>query len=144
MACYRDRLTFLYVDGVRTSQATPMGLHSRLRGQLYFLYVEDVRTPQEMPMGLHGLLRGQPYFLYVEDVRTSTETQASMACYGNSFTFLYVDDVTSQETPMGLPWLLSYGDRYRFLYVDDVRTSQETSICLLGLLQGIALNFICR
>jgi hypothetical protein len=32
---------------------------------------------------------------------------ASTACYGHSFTLLYVDDVrTSQETPMGLHGLL--------------------------------------
>jgi hypothetical protein len=59
-------------------------------------------------MGLHALLKGQLYFLY-GDVRTSQETQiwASMACYRDSFTFLYVgDNRTSQETHMGLHGLL--------------------------------------
>jgi hypothetical protein len=59
---------------------------------------------------------------------------ASTACYGDSFTFLYVDDVrTSQETQAFIAY---FGDSFTFLYVDDVRTSQETSICFHGLLQG--------
>jgi hypothetical protein len=37
-------------------------------------------------------------FLYVDDVRSSLESHASTACYGDSFSFLYVDDVrTSLE-----------------------------------------------
>jgi hypothetical protein len=46
-------------------------------------------------MGLHGLLQRHLYVLYVADVRTSQETHlwASTACYSNSFTFLYADDV---------------------------------------------------
>jgi hypothetical protein len=48
-------------------------------------------------MGLLGLLWGQLYFLYVVQVRISQETHlwASMACYGDRFTFLYVDVRTS-------------------------------------------------
>jgi hypothetical protein len=42
-------------------------------------------------------------FLYVDYVRTSLEAQSSTACYGDGFTFLYVDDVL---TPMGLYGLL--------------------------------------
>jgi hypothetical protein len=57
-----------------------------------------------------------------------------MACYGNSFTFLYVDDVrTSQETPMDLH--ACYGNSFTFLYVDEFRTPQEISIVLQGLLR---------
>jgi hypothetical protein len=53
-----------------------------------------------------------------------TTTQASTACYGDSFTFLYADeDRTSQEI-QALP--ACYGDNFTLLYVDDVRTSQET------------------
>jgi hypothetical protein len=47
-------------------------------------------------MGLHGPLRGYFYLFYVYDVRTSQETRlwvSITACYGDSFTFLYVDDV---------------------------------------------------
>jgi hypothetical protein len=48
----------------------------------------------------------------------------SRAHYGDSFTFLYVDDVcTSQETYAPT---VSYGESFTFLYVDDVYTSQET------------------
>jgi hypothetical protein len=49
-------------------------------------------------------------------------------CYGDSFTFLYVDDVhASQET---LVWASTacYGNSFTSLYVDDVRTSQETHV----------------
>jgi hypothetical protein len=46
-------------------------------------------------MGLHALLRDNFNVLYVYDVRTSQETHlwASMPCYGDSFTSLYVDYV---------------------------------------------------
>jgi hypothetical protein len=36
------------------------------------------------------------------------------------------------------------GDSFTFLYVDDVRTSQDTRVGLRGLLRGIALLFVCR
>jgi hypothetical protein len=65
------------------------------------------------------------YFLYVDYVRTSKETHlwASTACYWDSFTFSYVDDVcTSQEAQTSTAW---YGDSFTFLYVYDVCTSQE-------------------
>jgi hypothetical protein len=40
-------------------------------------------------------------FYNADNIRTSQDTQAFTACYGVSFTFLYVDDVhTSQETLM--------------------------------------------
>jgi hypothetical protein len=51
-----------------------------------------------------------------------------MACYGDGFTFLYVDDVrTSQKTYV---WASTayYADRFTLLYVNDVRTSQETHL----------------
>jgi hypothetical protein len=49
-----------------------------------------------------------------------------MACYGDSFTFLYVHDVrTSQETSLWASTAYD-GDRSTFQYVDDIRASQET------------------
>jgi hypothetical protein len=58
-----------------------------------------------------------------------------MACYGDSSTFLCVDDVrTSQETYLWTS-VVSYGDSFALLYVDDVRTSQKTRIGLHGLLR---------
>jgi hypothetical protein len=51
-----------------------------------------------------------------------------MACYGDRFTSLYVNDVhTSQETYL---WTstTSFGDSFTLLYADDVRTSQETRL----------------
>jgi hypothetical protein len=50
-----------------------------------------------------------------------------MACYGNSFTFLYVDDDdTSQETHL---WASTacYGDSFTLLCVDGAHISQEAS-----------------
>jgi hypothetical protein len=60
---------------------------------------------------------------------------ASTACYGNSFTFFYVDDVrTLQETRMGLRGLLR-GQLYLFFYfllsanqsLNDLITDQQTN-----------------
>jgi hypothetical protein len=65
-------------------------------------------------------------FVYVDDVRTSEEThlRASTACYWYNFTFLDVDDVcTSQETQLRAS-TTCYWDNFTFLDVDDVRTSQ--------------------
>jgi hypothetical protein len=46
-----------------------------------------------------------------------------MACYRDSFTFLYVDDVrTSQETHLQVS-TACYRASFTFLYVDDVRAS---------------------
>jgi hypothetical protein len=36
-ACYEDSFIVLYVDDIRTSQETPMGLHGLLWGYLYFI-----------------------------------------------------------------------------------------------------------
>jgi hypothetical protein len=59
---------------------------------------------------------------------------ASTACYGDSFTILYVVDVrTSQQTHAST---VSYGDNFTFLYVDDVRTPQETHVS--------RFTFLCR
>jgi hypothetical protein len=81
--------------------------------------------------------------MYIDDVRTSQEThlQASMACYGDSFTFLYVDrHRTWQETHV---WTSTacYGDSFMF-YVNDVRTIQVTPIGLHGLLRADLYSFI--
>jgi hypothetical protein len=65
-----------------------------------------------------------------------------MACYGNSFTVLYVDDVhTSQETCL---WASTafYGDSFDFLYVDDVRTSQETHLWTSTACYGDSFTFL--
>jgi hypothetical protein len=60
---------------------------------------------------------------------------ASMACYGDSFTFLYVDGVlTLQEIHLQAS-TLCYGDSFTVLYVDDVPPSQETPMDRHGLLR---------
>jgi uncharacterized membrane protein len=61
-----------------------------------------------------------PIFYTMWDPQHLTILSASTACYRDSFTFLYVDDVlTSLETrPVT-------GRALLFLYVNDVRTSQE-------------------
>jgi hypothetical protein len=59
--------------------------------------------------------KGRALLLCVDYVRTSQGTQlwAPAACYGDSFTFLYVDVRTSQETHQ---WASSvcYGDSFIF------------------------------
>jgi predicted RNA-binding Zn ribbon-like protein len=55
-------------------------------------------------------------FLYVVNIRSSQETRlwASMACYGDSYTFLYVVSIrSSQETRLWVS-MASYGDSYTF------------------------------
>jgi hypothetical protein len=79
----------------------------------------------------------------MDDVRTSQETRpcAVDACYGKSFTSLYVDDVrTSQETrPCAVN--ACYGESFTSLYVDDVRTSQETCPCAVNASYGAISTF---
>jgi hypothetical protein len=66
---------------------------------------------------------------------------ASMACYRDSFTFLYVDDVrTSQNTHLRAS-TVCYRDSITFLYVVDVRTSQETHLWPPWPVTGIVLLF---
>jgi hypothetical protein len=65
---------------------------------------------------LDCLLGNSFTFLYVDDVRASQEAQTSIACYEESFTFLYVYDVrTSQKAHA---FTACYVDRFTFLYVD--------------------------
>jgi hypothetical protein len=68
--------------------------------------------------------------------------QASMACYGDSFTFYYVYYVrTSQETQASLA---CYADSFTFLYVNYVRTSQEIRLWPPRPVKGIASLLIYR
>jgi hypothetical protein len=63
-------------------------------------------------------------FIYIDDVCTSQEAYTFTARNMDSFTFLYVDDVcTSQEA---YTFTARNMDSFTFLYVDNVRTSQET------------------
>jgi hypothetical protein len=61
--------------------------------------------------------------------------------YGDSFTFLFVDDVrTSQETPTchhGLLW-----GYLHFLYADDIRTSQGTHQWVTAASYGDVFTFL--
>jgi hypothetical protein len=45
----------------------------------------------------------------------------------DSFTYIYIYVRTSQETRLWAP-TVSYGDSFTFIHVDDVRTSQETCL----------------
>jgi hypothetical protein len=77
-------------------------------------------------------------FVYVDDVRTLQEThlRPSTACHGDSFNFEYVDDVrTSQETHLR-PSAACYGGSFTFIYVYYVRTSQETHLRLSAACYG--------
>jgi hypothetical protein len=65
----------------------------------------------------------------------------STGCYGDSFTFLYVDDVRiSEETHL---WASTacYGDNVTLLYVDYVRTSQETRLLSSTACYGESFTF---
>jgi hypothetical protein len=74
---------------------------------------------------LHSLL--QLYFSF-KLCSTSQETRpwASTACYGNSFTLLYIDDFVLHGKQIRAS-TSCYGDSVSFLCV-DIRTSQETHI----------------
>jgi hypothetical protein len=59
-----------------------------------------------------------------------------MACYGNSFTSLYVNEVPFRRKHTYGPPRPVTGIALLFLYVDHVCTSQETPMGLHGLLPG--------
>jgi hypothetical protein len=67
------------------------------------------------------------------------------ACYGDTFTFFYVDDVcTSQEAHIRGS-MACYGDNFFLLYVDDIRTTQEThmwasTVCCRAVLSYIPIH----
>jgi hypothetical protein len=62
------------------------------------------------------------------DAQHLTTLRTSTACYGDRFTFLYVDDVrTPYETYLPAS-TACYRDNFTFLYADDVRISQETHL----------------
>jgi hypothetical protein len=77
-------------------------------------------------------------FLYVNNIHTSQETHmwAFTVCYGDSFTFCMDIVRTSHEVHL---WAstVCYGNSFTILvYVDNnVRTSQETPVVNYGLLQ---------
>jgi hypothetical protein len=90
-----------------------MSLYGLLWGSLYsFICRWCLYLTGYTPMGLHGMLRDSFTFLYVDYVSTSQATHlwASTTCYGDRFTILYVGDIrTSQATHLwGLHGL--YGD----------------------------------
>jgi hypothetical protein len=75
------------------------------------------------------------------DPQHITNLQTSTASYGDSFTFLYGDDVrTSQETRLW-PSTTCYGDSFTFLYVHDVRTAEDTHLGPPRPVMGIDLLF---
>jgi hypothetical protein len=79
-----------------------------------------------VPHRKHGPPRyvtGIALLLICRSRRTSQAAWTTTVRYGDSFIFVYVNDVrTSQEA-----WTTTvrYGDSFIFVYVDDVRTSQE-------------------
>jgi hypothetical protein len=80
-------------------------------------------------------------FSYIDGVRTSQDThlRASTACYGDTFTFLCVDDVrTSQETHASMA---CYGDSFTFCFVDGVSTSQDTHLWASTARYGYSFTF---
>jgi hypothetical protein len=102
------------------------------------LFCRYVRISQEIHLEASAVCYGDSFnFLYVDNVRSSQETRlwSSSTCYSDSFAFLYVDDVrTSQETPIGFHDLLRA--TFTFLYVDDVRALQEARLWLSPVCYG--------
>jgi hypothetical protein len=125
-----DNFTFFYVDGVHTSQETLLWASMACYRDSLTLYMLMVFTPHRKliygpPQPLTGITS---HFYIVYGVRTSQETHLSVsaACYGDSFTILYVDYVrTSQENHLWA-YPACYRDRFTFMYIYDVRTSRET------------------
>jgi hypothetical protein len=60
------------------------------------------------------------------DPQHLTTLWTSTACYGDSLTLLYVDDVRASQETQVRPSTACYWDSCTLLYVDDVRTTQET------------------
>jgi hypothetical protein len=87
---------------------------------LLFLYA-GVRTSLETQAST--ACYGDTFTFLYAGIRTSLETQASTACYGDSFIFLSAGVRTSLQTQASTA---CYGDRFTSLYVDSVRTSLET------------------
>jgi hypothetical protein len=68
--------------------------------------------------------------IYVGDIRTSQETHlwVRTACYGDSFTLIYVGNIhASQETHLCVR-TACYGDSFTLIYVGNIHTSQETRL----------------
>jgi hypothetical protein len=106
------------------------------------------------PMGLHGVTEiTLLLYTYMSSYLTGRHLWASTACYGASFTVLYVHDFrTSQETFMGLcsllrGWLYFFICRCSYVTANtpDVRTSQETYLWASTACYGDSITFfICR
>jgi hypothetical protein len=65
-------------------------------------------------------------FLYVDDVRTSQEAHISTAVMGIVLLF-YISMMFVPHRKHMFPLPVN-GDNFTFLYVDDVRTSQEAHV----------------
>jgi hypothetical protein len=81
-------------------------------------------------MVVHGLLRGiaLQFYMYKMLIPNRKHLWTATACYGDSFTFLYADDVRTSKEIHLWAYTACYGDCFIFLYVYDVRTSQETHL----------------
>jgi hypothetical protein len=124
-ACYGDSFTFLYLADVRTSQETYLCASTACYGHSFdLLYIADVRTSQETHLWTSTSCYGDSFtFLYLADIRTSQETHLWPPRPATGIALLlYLADIrTSQETHL---WASTacYGDTFTFLYLDDVRT----------------------
>jgi hypothetical protein len=109
---------------------------------LLYVLVDDVHTSKETHLWSYtGCYRHSFTFLYVDNVTTSQQTQTSTACYGDSFTVLYVyNDLTSQEGHLCASRACCC-DSCTFLYA-DVRTSEETQVSTAW--YGDRFFFMCR
>jgi hypothetical protein len=126
---------FLYADYLHTTQETYLWTSTACYGYTFtFSYVDDVLIPRKHIHALSRPITEIALLLYrsIWFVPHRKQLLVSTACYGDRFTFVYVDVRTSQET---LLWTSAacYRDGFTALSVDKVRTSQEIPMSLHGL-----------
>jgi hypothetical protein len=101
-ACYRDNLTFVYVDDVRTSQETRPLTGRALFSYMYIMFVPHRKHISPWPVTVMALLI---YMLMM--FLPHWKHKPPRPFTGIALLFLYVDAVrTSQETPVDLHGLL--------------------------------------
>jgi hypothetical protein len=93
-------------------------------------------------MGLHGLL-GDSFHFYMQMMFVPYRKHmcVSMACYGDSFTFLCVINIRTPPKTCLWASITCYGDSFIFQYVNDIRTSQETHLCAFTAYYGDSSSF---
>jgi hypothetical protein len=80
--------------------------------------------------------------LFVKSICTDLDL-LSFIRYGDSFIYIYVDVRTPQKTHIWA-YMTGYGDSFNFLYADDVPTPQEAHLWTSTVCYGDSFNFLYR